>query len=174
MKTLILYRSKYGSSAKYARMLGEELNCPVQELGKRLPDLSECGRIVFVGGIYAGGINGLNILRKSQAARTGKKLALLAVGASPCDEKAIEELRARCCVGVFAGVPLFYARGAWDETKMDRKDRFLCTLLQKAVSKKPPEECEPWMAALLQAKGQTCDWTDRACLEPLLTFLREN
>ena len=174
MKTLILYRSKYGSAAKYAHMLGEALDCPVVELGKRLPDLSEYDRIVFVGGIYAGGINGLNILRKSQAARTGKKLALLAVGASPYEEKAIEELRARTCTGELAGVPLFYARGAWDETKMDRKDRFLCSLLQKAVSKKPPEECEPWMAALLQAKGQTCDWTDRACLEPLLTFLREN
>lgn len=174
MKTLILYRSKYGSSAKYARMLGEELNCPVQELGKRLPDLSECGRIVFVGGIYAGGINGLNVLRKGRAAWQEKKLALLAVGASPYEEKALAELRARCCVGELAGVPLFYARGAWDETKMDRKDRFLCSFLQKAVAKKPPEECETWMTALLQAKGQTCDWTDRAYLEPLLAFLREN
>ena len=174
MKTLILYRSKYGSSEKYARMLGEELNCPVQELGKRLPHLSEYSQLVFVGGIYAGGINGLNILRKDQAAWTGKRLALLAVGASPCDEKAVEELRARCCVGELAGVPLFYARGAWDEGKMDRKDRFLCSLLQKAVSKKPPEECEEWMAALLQAKGQTCDWTDRTYLEPLLDLLKEN
>lgn len=174
MKALVLYRSKYGSAAKYARMLGETLDCPVQELGKRLPDLSEYGQIVFVGGIYAGGVSGLNVLRKGQRVWQGKKLALLAVGASPCDEKAIEELRARCCVGVLAGVPLFYARGAWDESKMDRKDRFLCSLLQKAVAKKPPEECEAWMAALLQAAGQVCDWTDRAYLEPLLACLREN
>ena len=174
MKTLILYRSKYGSSAKYARMLGEELNCPIQELGKRLPHLSEYGQTVFVGGIYAGGVSGLNVLRKGQSVWQGKKLALLAVGASPYSEEGLVQLKARHCTGVLAGVPLFYARGAWDEAKMDRKDRFLCSLLQKAVAKKPPEECEEWMAALLQAKGQTCDWTDRAYLEPLLALLKEN
>lgn len=174
MKPLILYRSKYGSAEKYAYMLGKELICPVQELGKKLPDLSEYGQIVYVGGIYAGGISGLNVLRKGRAAWRDKRLALLAVGASPYEEKALPQLRVRHCTGALAEVPLFYARGAWDESKMDRKDRFLCSLLQKAVAKKPPEECEPWMTALLQAAGQAHDWTDRAYLEPLLTFLREN
>lgn len=174
MKILILYRSKYGSAEKYAHMLAEALGCEAMELGKRLPDLSKYGQIVFVGGIYAGGVSGLNVLRKDQRVWQGKGLALLAVGASPYSEEGLVQLKARHCTGVLAGVPLFYARGAWDESKMDRKDRFLCSLLQKAVAKKPPEECEAWMTALLQAAGQVCDWTDRAYLEPLLACLREN
>lgn len=172
MKDLVLYRSKYGASANYARMLAGLLGCEAMELGKRLPDPAPYDRLVFVGGIYAGGVSGLNVLRRGRAAWQGKELALLAVGASPYSEEGLAQLKARHCTGELAGVPLFYARGAWDEGKMDRRDRFLCSLLQKAVAKRPPEECEEWMTALLQARGQVCDWTNRAYLEPLLAHLK--
>ena len=44
---------------------------------------------------------------------------------------------------------------------MDFKDRTLCKLLQKSVAKQDPSTYEPRMKALMEAMGQTCDWTDR-------------
>ena len=73
--------------------------------------------------------------------------------------------------GGLAEIPLFYGRGAWDEGGMTFKDRTLCRLLQKSVAKKDPSTYEPWMQALMCAAGQTCDWTDKAYLTPLLEFL---
>jgi len=46
-------------------------------------------------------------------------------------------------------------------------------MLQKAVAKQNPNEYEPWQKALMSAVGQSCDWTDRRYLEPLLKHLRK-
>ena len=56
---------------------------------------------------------------------------------------------------------------------MTLSDRTMCRMLQKAVAKKDPSEYEPWMSALMCAAGETCDWTDRKYLEPLLLYLRQ-
>lgn len=70
-------------------------------------------------------------------------------------------------------IPLFYCRGAWDEDKMSFGHRTLCRMLQKAVAKQNPEEYEPWQRALMEARGQKCDWTDKRNLEPLLQCLKK-
>jgi len=168
-KAAVLYRSKYGATRKYALWLGEALGCQAQELGRTLPELGDCDRVVYAGGIYAGGVPGLSLLRENREKLAGKRLVVLCVGASPYDGKALKALGERSLGGM--EVPLFYARGAWDESRMDWKDRTLCRLLQKAVARKSPAECEPWMAALLESAGQARDWTDRAWLEPLLAYL---
>ena len=172
-QTLVLYKSKYGASKTYAAMLKAELACPAMDLSScpRL-DSASWEHIIFVGGIYASGIPGLGLLRKKCPGLEPGKLVILCVGASPFDEKALEELRKRCLTQDWEDVPLFYGRGAWDEDKMTWPDRILCGLLQKAVAKKNPNDLEPWMAALLSAQGKAHDWTDAAYLEPLLASIR--
>lgn len=73
--------------------------------------------------------------------------------------------------GDLKNIPLFYGRGAWNESKMKFIDRTLCRILQKSVAKKDPSTYEPWMKALMCAKGQNCDWTDKKYLVPLLEYL---
>ena len=68
----------------------------------------------------------------------GLRTALLCVGASPYDGKALAALRERC-KGLPENVPLFYARGAWDESVMSFKDRTMCKLLQKMVARQPEQ-----------------------------------
>ena len=103
-----------------------------------------------------------------------KKIAVFAVGASPYDEKTIEQAREMNFKDALSRIPLFYCRGAWDEDKMSFAHRMLCRMLQKAVAKQNPEEYEPWQKALMQARGQKCDWTDKENLLPLLEYLKEN
>lgn len=81
------------------------------------------------------------------------------------------QLRGRCRA-LDENVPLFYARGAWDEEKMSLKDRTMCALLQKMVAKRPSEETEPWMRELLGAMGQKRDWVSGEYLTPLLEYMR--
>ena len=97
----------------------------------------------------------------------------MCVGASPYDEGALKEIKARNLTGDLKEIPLFYGRGAWDESSMKFVDRTLCRLLQMSVAKKDPSTYEPWMKALMCAAGQTCDWTDKKYLTPLLDYLGE-
>ena len=59
MRITVLYKSKYGASARYASMLAEALGTEAQELDRAgAAALSGCERAVFVGGVYAGGVAG--------------------------------------------------------------------------------------------------------------------
>ena len=129
--------------------------------------------IILGGGVYASGIAGLQFLKKNIGQLTDKKIVVFAVGASPYDEKAIQQVRELHFKDTLSNIPLFYCRGAWDEEKMKFTDRTLCKMLQKAVAKQNPNEYEPWQKALMCAVGQKCDWTDKSYLEPLLKYIEE-
>ena len=173
-KGIILYQSKYGSTRKYAQWLSDKTGFPQAETKKASPDdLSSCDAIVLGGGLYASGIAGISFLKKNWQRLKGKKIAVFCVGASPADEKVLQQVAAHNLKGSLSGLPCFYCRGAWDEDVMTRKDRALCKLLQKAVAKKDPASYEPWETALMEAMGQRCDWTDPRYLEPLLRYLAD-
>lgn len=172
---LILYKSKYGSSKKYAQWLSEATGWPLTEADHAdNATLTACDTLVLCGGVYASGMAGLSVIKKHAALLKDKQVLLLAVGASPYDEKAIAEAKAHNLKGDLAGLPLFYARGAWDMGKMTLAHRMLCGMLKKAVAKQDPATFEPWQEALMSIlDGESCDWTDRSYLEPLLSALLE-
>ena len=99
-------------------------------------------------------------------------MAILCVGASPYDESAFTEIKKHNLTGDLINIPLFYGRGAWNESNMKFIDRTLCKMLQKSVAKKDPSTYEPWMKALMCAAGQNGDWTDKEYLAPLLEYLK--
>lgn len=172
---IILYKSKYGGTEKYARKLHEITGFELAETKKTKPeDVMQYKTIILCGGIYASGIAGLSFLKKNYDKLKDKNLTIFCVGASPYDENALEKIRAFNLKGKLKDIPLFYGRGTWDESIMTFRDRTLCRLLQKAVAKKDSASCEPWMKALMSASGQKCDWTDKKYLSPLLECLNDS
>ena len=170
----VLCQSKYGATKKYAQWLAEELCCDVFGTDRiKAEQLADYDTVILGGGLYATGIAGITFLKKNIGYLAEKRIAVFAVGASPHDEDAINEIKARNLKGALAGIPCFYCRGAWDEDKMSFKDRTLCGMLKKAVAKKDPSAYEPWMKALMEAYGTKHDWTDRKNLEPLLEYIRK-
>ena len=171
----VLYQSKYGATQKYAQWLAEELGCDVCETPRaKAEQLADYDTIILGGGLYATGIAGISFLKKNIKCLAGKRIAVFAVGASPHDEDAINEIKARNLKDELAGIPLYYCRGAWNQEKMSLKDRTLCGMLKKSVAKKDPATYEPWMKALMEAYGTNNDWTDRKNLEPLIEFARQD
>ena len=174
-KGIIVFRSKYGAARKYARWLQEATGFSCVEVRDARPgDMAEYETIVFCGGIYASGIAGLSFLKKHIDKCSDKKVVIVCVGASPYDEGALEELRARNLTGRLQGIPLFYGRGVFDEDKMGFIDRALCKMLRKSVEKKDPDTYAPWERALVRSAGHGGDWTDRRYLRPLLNYLGVN
>lgn len=170
-KILVLYKSKYGATEQYAHLLAQTQQwdiCPLADSGAK--NLSEYDGILFAGGIYASGIAGIRELEKRFEELKNQKIAVFCVGASPMDEKNLLEIKQRNLRGALSGIPLFYGRGAWDESKMSFKDRLLVGMLQKAVSGKNPAVLESWMTALLEASGQKCSWVDQKYLEPVIAY----
>ena len=56
MESIILYGSRYGSAKRYAQALSQQTGIsalPADQAG----DLSSYGRVIFLGGVYAGGVS---------------------------------------------------------------------------------------------------------------------
>ena len=169
---VVMYQSKYGATKKYAEWLAEALNADLLETKQAdIEEIKKYDVIILGGGIYASGIAGISFLKRHYTRLKDRKVLVFAVGASPYDEKAVEELRKRNLPGELSQIPLFYCRGAWNESAMSWKDRTLCGMLKKAVAKKSSADFEPWEAALMGAIGSDHDWTDKKNLEPLIAYL---
>ena len=169
MKGIILYTSKYGATKRYAEWLAEETGFDCVETKRaKIEDVKQYDTILLGGGIYASGIAGLSFLKKNIEHLREKKVIVFCDGASPYEERAFQQIVAHNLKDSLAGLPCFYCRGAWDPDAMSLADRTLCRMLQKAVAKKKPEDCEIWEKALLEAGDQKHDWTDRSYLAPIL------
>ena len=66
MKPVVVYQSKYCSTKQYAQWLAEALSCRLYEAEKMSAEnLAEYDTVIYGGGIYAGAINGIEMLKKS-------------------------------------------------------------------------------------------------------------
>lgn len=168
-----MYQSKYGATKKYAEWLREELSCDLIETKKaNLEKVKEYDTIILGGGIYATGISGISFLKKNYEKLRNKKIAIFAVGASPYNNSAFKVLKEHNLKDDLCNIPFFYCRGSWNEDKMSWKDKLLCNMLKKFVSKKDPKDYEPWEEALMEAIGSQFDWTEKENLKPILEFIQ--
>ena len=173
-KGIILYQSKYGATERYAKWLQEKTGFARMETKKAtLTDVQGYDTIILGGGVYAGGIAGLNFLKKHMEKLTDKQVLVFAVGASPYDEKFIAQCKDMQFKDELKDLPLFYCRGAWDMEKMTFLHKTLCGMLKKAVAKQDPATFEPWQSALFSAADTACDWTDERYLSPILAELEK-
>ncbi len=81
MKSLILYKSKYGSSKQYAQWLNQEINSDIFELDK-CPSLENYSVIILGGGVYMGKINGSDFISKNWDTLKNKKVILFSTSAT--------------------------------------------------------------------------------------------
>lgn len=177
-KGIVLYQSKYGSSEKYARQLAHTINYELRNLKEtKIEDLLDNAdhkyqTIILCGGIYASGVAGLQFIRKHMVNLNNKRLAVFAVGASPYNKTALEQLKARHFHGSLEEIPLFYGRGSWKMEEMTIVDRTLCRLLIRHLSKKERSAYEPWEEALMSSVGHSTDWVDFRYLDPIIEYLQ--
>lgn len=171
MAGIILYRSKYGASEQYARMLAKETGFPMARLADVKPSaLAAYSHVVLCSGVYAGRIAAAKFLRQNAAKLQGTRVALFAAGLSPADEATLGTLKSNHAD--IAGVPLFYGRGAWRHERLKAGDKLLCAMLHGMLAKKDPSQYEePWMQTFMECYKKDCDFTDAAYLAPLLAWL---
>lgn len=139
MKTLILYKSKYGSSKQYAQWLNQEINSDMFELDK-CPSLENYNLIILGGGVYMGKINGSDFISKNWDTLKNKKVILFSTsGAEPgtpeiksfYENSLSQEIRSQ--IKYF---PLSGACSYKDLTFLHKIMSFIGSLLQKDPQKK--------------------------------------
>ncbi len=171
-KTAVVFRSKYGASKEYALLLGKKISAVVIENEGLTPKLvDEFDTIILIGGVYAGRIVGIEFLKKNIKEFKDKRLAVFAVGASPSSDENTEILRKKNLRSMEM-LPLFYGRGAFDESLLSFVDKNLLSVVRRAAEKTKPEKRSDLDKVILDTVSPA-NWVDESYLVPLLSYLSD-
>ena len=173
MDGIILCRSKYGASAKYAEWLSQETGFKVIDTKKAdLNEVEKYDNIVLGGGIYAASIAGVAFLKKNIAALKGKNIYVYCCGMAPYSDEVLDILKKKNLSGELSDIPLFYYQGKWDMNDLNLSDKAMMKLYIKMLEKKEPAELKDYDRPMLEVKDKQVDWTDKRYLGPLLELIR--
>lgn len=175
MNAIVIYQSHYGSTETYAKWLAEDLNADLQKADRVKPaDLQKYDVIVYGGGLYAGGVNGIAVLTKNFERIKDKSLYLFTVGASDMtDSENIAAIRSgleqKLPPAMWEKVHLYHLRGGMHYSKMNFLHRTMMNMMIKMLRKKPEGELRSDEKDMLAAVGKDTDFTSREALKPLLS-----
>lgn len=175
-RIVVIYESKYGYTRRYAQWLGEALSCPIFERKAFRPrDLSRYETVIYGGGIYAGGISGIQFLRRNITLLSGKKVLLFTCGLADTDDPDnISNIRSSVEKAFSGKIPaqirLFHLRGGMDYSRLTFVHRSMMSMLRKMLLKKADSERSREDRQILETYGQCLDFTDRESIRPLVEY----
>jgi menaquinone-dependent protoporphyrinogen IX oxidase len=167
-KILVVYRSKYGSTKKYAEWIagaaGADL-CEASDVNEAL--LKRYDTIVFGGSLHAVGIRGMKAITKHYKAIEDKKIVVFAVGCSPGRDRDLQKVReANFTEDMRERIHFFYARGAFDFKRLRIVDKTMMGLLRMKLQR--IEEPGQDIKDLLTSYDHPVDFTRRENIEPVI------
>jgi len=175
MNTIVIYKTKYGSTKTYAQWIGEELSCKVADVKDvSLEELENYDAIVYGGGLYAEVINGIHFITKKIDKLKDKKIAVYTTGITPTDCRGYYDdlvVKKNFKTGIPENVRIFNFSGKMiiDELTLVHKTA-IKTLKKIMSSKKEPTEMEKLLIELCDADG---DFTNKSEIYELVNYIKD-
>lgn len=169
-KTVVIYKSKHGSTERYARWIGEELDCAViaaDDFSKK--DFANYENIIFGGCVQAGGIMGFDLIKKNMGRLADKKLVIFAVGLNVMQKETRMQLREiNFSKRKVAHLTCYYCPGAYKPEEIRGIDAGIMKMMISMLEKKKPLETTEEDRQLLENVKNGVDMTDRKYIEPIV------
>ena len=175
MNTIVIYKSKYGSTKAYAEWIAEALSCQAVEAKTlKADDLLAYDAIVYGGGLYAEVINGVHLITKNLPKLSGKKIAVFSTGITPLDCRDYYDtlvVEKNFTPDQLAQIRVFNFMGKMVLDELSLVHRTALTTLTKIMSNKEhPSDMEKLLIELCDADG---DFSDKAAITPLIEYIKE-
>ncbi len=175
MNTIVVYKSKYGSTKKYAEWIAEDLGCEaIDAKNVKIDDLLKYDTIIYGGGLYAEIINGVILLTKNMDKLENKKLIVYTTGITPLkyreyyDDMVIKKNFSEDIKNKFK-VYNFMGKMILDELTLVHRTA-LKTLKKIMSGKENPTEMEKLLIELCDADG---DFSDKEAIKELVDYAKK-
>ena len=175
MKTLIIYNSQTGFTAKYAQWMAEATGAERMELKeakkKNLHDFDTYQNIIYGGWVMGGNVSKLQWFEQYLNAWKSKRLAVFVVGASPEDSESVAEFLEKTFEGEqWRDFARFYCQGGLNYDRMSTPNRLLMKMLKKSLDGK--KDKTPQEEEMAQMLGTSYDISDRKYAEPVIAWIQ--
>ena len=175
MSTIVIYKSKYGSTKAYAEWIAEELGCTaLNAKSVTADDLKNYDTIIYGGGLYAEVINGVSLITKNLEKLADKKIAVFSTGITPLDCRDYYDklvIQKNFKNGIPKNIKVFNFMGKMiiDELSLIHKTA-IKSLKKLMQGKENPTEMEKLLISLCDASG---DFSDRGAIKDLINYVRQ-
>ncbi len=176
MSTIVIYKTKYGSTKQYAQWIAEDLDCPVVDAKSvKADDLLGYDTIIYGGGLYAEVINGVSLITKNIEKLKDKKIIIFTTGITPGDVREYydgEVIEKNFKNRVPENVKIFNFLGKMIQKELTPVHYAALVSLKKIMSaKKNPSDMVKLLIELCDADG---DFSDRKYISELVEYAKEN
>lgn len=178
MEQIIIYGSRYGSTRRYAEKLSELTGIPATDCSQ-IPDLSEITTVIYLGGLYAGGVLGLKSTLRAVCSPEKRNWIIITVGlADPKDPQNQQTLRTslkkQLPPALFHQAAIFHLRGAIDYGRLSLGHRTMMALLYRSVRHLPLQQQSAENRAMIETYGRQVDFTDFRALKPIADQIQQH
>lgn len=175
-KTAVIFKSKYGSTGKYAQWIAADLQADLFAADKiKVRDLAPYQTIVYGGYLYAGSIAGIKLLTKNMGKLRGKRIVIFVVGvAKESSENKKHFILKNIPKEYWKNVVVFYLRGAFNFKRLGFIDKLMIYTLQKKLEHMDSEKLDEDSREFLEACKEPKDWTDLSAIGPLSSYVKNN
>lgn len=178
MSNIIIYGSYYGTTKKYAEELSRRTN--IQAISfKEVKEINGYDKIIYLGGIYAGGVLGMAKTLRGLNNISNKTIIILTVGlADPKDKENINNIRnnvkKQLKKEVFEKAKIFHLRGEIDYSKLNFVHKTMMKLLYNSVKKLPEEKKTAEDRAMIDTYNQKVSFVDFSNLDEIKVMIDTN
>lgn len=172
MNKIIIYGSQYGTTKEYAIELSKKMGVTAISY-KEVKDVNSYDHIIYLGGLYAGGVCGMAKTLKNWNLSDNRTIAIITVGlAEPENEEnkvAIKgAIKKQIATGIFEKSNIFHLRGGIDYNKLGKLHKVMMGMMYKKVKKLPPEKRNAETRDMIETYNKTVDFVDLKKIEPIL------
>ena len=172
MSNIIIYGSHYGTTKQYAKELSRRTNIEAISF-ENVKEINNYDKIIYLGGLYAGGVLGMTKTLKKLNKISNKTIILVTIGLSdPTDEKNINNIRnnikSQIQKEIFEKAKIFHLRGGIDYSKLNFVHKTMMKLLYNAVKNVPNEKQTAENRAMIETYNKKVDFIDFSSLEKII------
>ena len=169
-KILVTYTSKYGSTRKYAEWIASALNADLLAAQSvEAKAISQYDVVIYGGGLYAGGIAGVNLVTQNSC----KNLIVFTVGLSDpstTDYSAI--INKNFKPELFAKTKFFHLRGGIDYKKLGPVHKVMMAMMKGMIERKPDSELEADDKEFLDTYHSKVSFEDKQAIDPVVNYVK--
>jgi menaquinone-dependent protoporphyrinogen IX oxidase len=173
-KIAVIYYSKHGATKMYAEKLAEAVGADLFDAHDvKYADIRDYDVIVYGGGIYSGGIKGIEFLKKSwRKGLSAKKVITFAVGITIDQEENRQQCREINFVKKLKDLPCYFLPGAYDPATLTGVDKKIMNFTLKLIGGGKAQGATAESEMVIERMKNGCDLRDLAVLEPLIEAVR--
>ena len=172
MSNIIIYGSHYGTTKQYAKELSRRTNIEAISF-KNVKEINDYNNIIYLGGLYAGGVLGMSKTIKKLKNVRSKKIIIATVGLSdPTDEinkKNIKDnIKRQILKKVFEKAKIYHLRGGVDYSKLNFIHKTMMKLLHNTVKNLSEEKQTREDRAMIETYNKKVNFIDFSSLDKII------